>query len=162
MKKSATTSTLLEKTPTQTATKKRSSITDEDDEKTKRLKRTKSDCEDLSNEDKTPSQENFSLNQFYLETFLCILASALNYHRCLFNENELHLFQTFQTLSGASNSFLSPRHVLSSSVITDPFRSSADASMQMASTSEDQLRNTRSHRTCRSFDPTGEIRFLAR
>lgn len=109
MKKSATTSTLLEKIPTQTATKKRSSITDEDEEKSKRLKRTKSDSENLSNEDKTPSEENFSLNQFYLETFLCILESALNYHRCLFHENELHLFQTFQTVSGASDSFLSPK-----------------------------------------------------
>ena len=98
MKKSATTSILLEKTPVQ-ANKKRSSLTD-DEENTKRFKRTKSDCGSLADEEKPQSEENFSLNQFYLETFLCILSSALTDHRCLFNEHELHLFQTFPTLSG--------------------------------------------------------------
>ena len=83
-------------------TKKRSSITDVDKEKKTKFKRTTSDSE------KTPDEENFCLNEFYLETSLCILTSALNYHRCLFNENDLHLCQTFQTLSGASDSCSSP------------------------------------------------------
>jgi len=69
-----------------------------ENENNKKLKRTKSDSNTLNNEDS--SQNNFSLNEFYLEKFLLILSSLLKYHKCLFDKNELILFDKFQTLPG--------------------------------------------------------------
>jgi hypothetical protein len=70
-----------------------------DNENNKKLKRTKSDTNSI--EDSSQSNENnFSLNQFYLDKFLLILSSLLKHHKCLFDENELILFDKFQTLSG--------------------------------------------------------------
>lgn len=78
-----------------TAAKKRLSTNDDDDnEHKKKLKRTRSDTSLPNNE------ENFSLNQFYLDRFLLILSSLLQHHKCLFNENEIILFDKFQNLSG--------------------------------------------------------------
>jgi hypothetical protein len=65
-----------------------------ENENNKKFKRTKSDSNTLNNED------NFSLNQFYLNKFLLILSSLLKYHKCLFDENELILFNKFQILPG--------------------------------------------------------------
>ena len=102
MKKSATTSKLVDNDHHSTAsnqqTNKRLATTD--NENNKKLKRTNS----VSNEESSQSHENlentFSLNQFYLDKFLIILSSLLKYHQCLFDENELILFDKFQTLSG--------------------------------------------------------------
>jgi hypothetical protein len=83
-------------------TNKRLSTTQ--NENNKKLKRSKPDSNTLNNEDSSQSTENFesnfSLNQFYLDKFLLILSSLLNYHKYLFDENELTLFHNFQTLPG--------------------------------------------------------------
>ncbi|CAF4387500.1 unnamed protein product, partial [Rotaria sordida] len=47
-------------------------------------------------------ETNFSLNQFYLDKFLLILSSLVKYYKYLFDENELILFDKFQTLSASS------------------------------------------------------------
>ncbi len=65
-----------------------------ENENNKKFKRTKSDSDTPNNED------NFSLNQFYLNKFLLILSSLFKYHKCLFDENELILFNKFQILPG--------------------------------------------------------------
>ena len=109
IKKSATTNQLLniddnsnDLTTSNRQTNKRSLPTEY--ENNKKLKRTKSDSNTLNNEDSLQSIENFennfSLNQFYLDKFLLILSSLLKYHKSLFDENELILFDKFQTLSG--------------------------------------------------------------
>jgi hypothetical protein len=106
IKKSATTSNLVDiddsSNDSTRQTNKRLSTTE--NENNKKLKRTKSDSNTLNNEDSSQSNENlennFSLNQFYLDKFLLILSSLLKYHKCLFDENELILFEKFQTLSG--------------------------------------------------------------
>lgn len=86
-------------TTTTASMKKRLSTME--NENTKKLK--------VTNEESSQSDESmenhFSLNQFYLNKFLLILSSVLQYHSCLFDENELILFQKFQTLSGTSNLF---------------------------------------------------------
>ncbi|MCC7159892.1 MAG: hypothetical protein IT281_10190 [Ignavibacteria bacterium] len=73
-------------------------------ENNKKLKRTKSDSHGINNEDSSQTNENietnFSLNQFYLDKFLLILSSLLEHHKCLFDENELILFNKFQALPG--------------------------------------------------------------
>lgn len=80
-------------------TNKRLSTTD--NENNKKLKRAKSDTFAINTEESSQSSEtNFSLNQFYLNTFLKILSSVIEYHKCLFDENELLLFVKFQTLPG--------------------------------------------------------------
>ncbi|CAF0935102.1 unnamed protein product [Adineta steineri] len=115
IKKSATTSKLADNnddddgsTDTTTAsneqTKKR--LLTNDNESNKKLKRVKSDSSTVNSNENSQSTENtetnFSLNQFYLDKFLLILSSLLKHHKCLFNENELILFDKFQTLSASS------------------------------------------------------------
>lgn len=109
IKKSATTSQLVsndvatnDSTASNRQTNKRLSTTEY--ENNKKIKRTKSDSLIADNESSSQTTENseitFSLNQFYLNKFLIILSSLLKYHRSLFDENELILFDKFQTLSG--------------------------------------------------------------
>jgi hypothetical protein len=104
IKKSATTSQLVDNdNHSSTSTSKRLATTD--NENNKKLKRTKSDSNSITNEENSQSSEtienNFSLNQFYLDKFLLILSSLLKHHKSLFDENELILFDKFQTLSGS-------------------------------------------------------------
>ncbi|CAF4558223.1 unnamed protein product [Rotaria sp. Silwood1] len=117
IKKSATSSKLVnnsnnnddddgsnDSTTSSQQTKKRLSTTEY--ENNKKLKRTKSDSQIINNEDSSQITENpetnFSLNQFYLDKFLSILSSLLKYYQHLFDENELILFDKFQTLSASS------------------------------------------------------------
>ncbi|CAF1104077.1 unnamed protein product [Rotaria sp. Silwood1] len=116
IKKSATSSKLVnnsnnndddgsnDSTTSSQQTKKRLSTTEY--ENNKKLKRTKSDSQIINNEDSSQITENpetnFSLNQFYLNKFLSILSSLLKYYQHLFDENELILFDKFQTLSASS------------------------------------------------------------
>jgi len=78
-------------------TNKRLSTTenDDDDNNNKKFKRT-----DSSSQNNDNLENNFSLNEFYLEKFLLILSSLLKYHKDLFDEIELILFENFQKLSG--------------------------------------------------------------
>jgi hypothetical protein len=104
IKKSATTSQLVDNdNHSSTSTSKRLATTD--NENNKKLKRTKSDSNSITNEENSQSSEiienTFSLNQFYLDKFLLILSSLLKHHKSLFDENELILFDKFQTLSGS-------------------------------------------------------------
>ena len=64
------------------------------DDPTKTMKRIKSDDE--------PIDSQVSLNDFYLEKFLFILSTLLEHHQSLFNDDELNLFQRFQTLNCSS------------------------------------------------------------
>lgn len=106
IKKSATTDQLVDisgdSTTSNQQTNKRSLTTD--NQNNKKLKSTKSDSNLVNNEDNSQTSENlentFSLNQFYLDKFLLILSSSLKYHKRLFDEKELILFDRFQTLSG--------------------------------------------------------------
>ncbi|CAF3708068.1 unnamed protein product [Rotaria sordida] len=112
IKKSATTSKLVDNngdgsndsTPSNQQTNKRLSTTEY--ENNKKLKRTKSDSPTINNENSSQINENFetnfSLNQFYLDKFLLILSSLVKYYKYLFDENELILFDKFQTLSASS------------------------------------------------------------
>ncbi len=77
---------------TTTTTNKRSS-TMENDDNNKKFK-----CSNSQSNDQL--ENNFSLNQFYLEKFLLILSSTLIYHKELFDKNEFILFDNFQKLTG--------------------------------------------------------------
>lgn len=81
---------------TQPQSNKRSTSTDQT--KNKKLKRTQSELS--INESNDDLQNTFSLNQFYLDKFLLILSSLLEYHQHLFHDNELKLLHDFQNLSG--------------------------------------------------------------
>jgi hypothetical protein len=74
-----------------TTNKRLSTTENDDDNNNKKFKRTDSSSQ---------NNDNFSLNEFYLEKFLLILSSLLKYHKDLFDENELILFENFQKLSG--------------------------------------------------------------
>jgi hypothetical protein len=79
-------------------TNKRLSTTEndyDDNNNNKKFKRT-----DSSSQNNDNLENNFSLNEFYLEKFLLILSSLLKYYKDLFDENELILFENFQKLSG--------------------------------------------------------------
>lgn len=105
----------------------------------KKLKRTQSEIS--INEDNGSSNENtFSLNRFYLDKFLIILSSLLEYHQHLFHDHELKFFQNFQNLSGRIFVFSNESLVnILRSVITNHLRSIINAALQMASTIDDQL-----------------------
>ncbi|CAF4434222.1 unnamed protein product, partial [Rotaria magnacalcarata] len=115
IKKSATTSKLVnnsndddggfnDSTASNRQTNKRLSTNEY--ENNKKLKQTKSDSHAINNEDSSQNNENietnFSLNQFYLDKFLLILSSLLEHYKCLFDENELVLFNKFQALPASS------------------------------------------------------------
>ena len=102
IKTSAPASKSTENNDGSTAAAKRSSTNE--NENNKKFKRTQSDISTINPEDDPQSTDkietSFSLNQFYLDKFLAILSSLLKHHQCLFNDQELLLFNKFQTLAG--------------------------------------------------------------
>ena len=100
---SSTTSTIDLTIPQQT--NKRSTSTDE--LKNKKLKRTQSNLstQEENSQSNDHFENTFSLSRFYLDKFLLILSSLLQYHRSLFNDHELKLFHDFQELSGRACPF---------------------------------------------------------